>query len=127
MLKFKVILSKILNPNQTWSFKFKILASIIRKNFKISKQIRIMRKPEAPSFVGWGMTTRHASPWDLKSSSDITGLNFLETENSLLKLLRNGEFVTPSENSFKNMSGWRWRHYFLYWSASLATRFTKYS
>ena len=86
-----------------------------------------MKKPNPPSFVGWGMTSTHALPWDILSSTDKIGLRFLEAEDRLLKRLSNGEFVTPSENAFQRMSGWRWRHYFLYWSATLATRFTKSS
>jgi hypothetical protein len=29
-----------------------------------------MKKPNTPSFVGWGMTSTHALPWDIESSTD---------------------------------------------------------
>ena len=127
-MNLKSLLSQIWDPDRTWGNKLQILVRLIqRKNFRIFKRLRIIPDPEVPRFVGWGMTSKHALPWDPRSSTDITGLKFLEAENNLLKRLSNGEFVTPSENAFKNMSGWRWRHYFLYWSATLATRFTKSS
>ena len=126
-VKLRLVISRISNPDRTPQDKFFTLLRIVQKTVKKSKQLRIMFKPKAPRFVGWGMTSTHALPWDLKNSTDITGIKFLEAENILKYRLSNGEFVTPSENTFQNMSGWRWRHYFLYWSATLATRFTKSS
>ena len=129
-MNLKSLLSKIQDPDRTWGEKLQILVRLIQqKNFRILKRLRIIIEPKTktPRFVGWGMTSTHALPWDLKSSTDIIGLKFLEAENNLLKRLSNGEFVTPSENVLRDMSGYRWRHYFLYWSATLATRFTKSS
>jgi hypothetical protein len=105
IINLKLLVFKIWDQDRTWGAKWEILTSLIRRKFKNLKRLRIMKKPNTPRFVGWGMTSTHALPWDILSSTDKIGLKFLEAEDRLLKRLSNGEFVTPSENAFQRMSG----------------------
>ena len=94
-----------------------------------------MLKPKTPRFTGWGMTSKHALPWDIKNSTDAIGLKFSDVENNLKMLVRDGEFVLTQfrkksayiEDPSTYLSYLSWRHYLVYWSATLATRFTKTS
>ena len=91
-----------------------------------------MFKPKAPRFVGWGMTSKHALPWDIKNSTDRTGLQFLKVDLDFLHRINLGEiylgFGNNKEVNFSNLLiEHRWRHYIVYWSATLATRNTKWS
>ena len=89
-----------------------------------------MFKPKAPRFVGWGMTSVHALPWDVKNSTDLTGLQFLKVDLDFLNRINLGEiylgFGDNKEVNFLNLlNEHRWRNYIVYWSAKLATRNTK--
>lgn len=132
MMKLKVLLSKIWNSDRTWRNKLLTLASLIQLKFKKLKRLRIMFKPKAPRFVGWGMTSVHALPWDVKNSTDLTGLQFLQVDLDFLNRINLGEiylgFGDNKEVNFSNLlNGLRWRHYIVYWSAKLATRNTNSS
>ena len=94
-----------------------------------------MLKPKTPRFTGWGMTSKHALPWDIKNSTDKTGLKFSEVESDLKKLIKDGEFVltqfqknsSHAEDPSITLNSLSWRHYLVYWSATIATRFSKTS
>ena len=94
-----------------------------------------MLKPKTPRFTGWGMTSKHALPWDIKNSTDEIGLKFSDVENKLKKLVRDGEFVlTQFQNDGSYLlnpsialESLSWRQDIIYWSATLAVRFNKSS
>jgi O-methyltransferase len=126
----KLIFSKILNPDRTPQDKFLTLVKIVQEKIKKSKRLRIMFKPKAPLFAGWGMTSMHALPWDLENSTDLTGLQFLKVDLDFLNKINLGEvylgFGNDKEVNFSNLlNEHRWRHYIVYWSAKLAARNTK--
>ena len=133
--KFEEFISALRNPDRNSLEKLQTLVSIFQRKVKTFKRIRIMLKPKTPRFTGWGMTSKHALPWDQKNSTDKTGLKFSEVESDLKKLLRDGEFVLTQfqtnssyvEDPSKYLTHLSWRHYLVYWSATLATRFTKTS
>ena len=133
--KFEEFISALRNPDRNSLEKLQTLVSIFQRKVKTFKRIRIMLKPKTPRFTGWGMTSKHALPWDQKNSTDKTGLKFSEVESDLKKLLRDGEFVLTQfqtnssyiEDPSKYLTHLSWRHYLVYWSAMLATRFTKTS
>ena len=129
--KFKEPISALRNPNRKSLEKLQTLVSILQKKVKTFKRIRIMLKPKTPRFTGWGMTSKHALPWDIKNSTDAIGLKFSDVENNLKMLVRDGEFVLTQ---FQNNGYYKldpsvalntlsWRHYIVYWSATLAARF----
>jgi len=129
--KFKELISALRNPNRNFHEKMQTFKTIVRMKFKTYKRIRIMLKPKAPRFVGWGMTSKHALPWDVKNSTDAIGLKFFDVENNLKKLVRDGDFVLTQ---FQDAGSYEldpsvalntlsWRHYLVYWSATLAARF----
>ena len=133
--KFEEFISALRNPDRNSLEKLQTLVSIFQRKVKTFKRIRIMLKQKTPRFTGWGMTSKHALPWDQKNSTDKTGLKFSEVESDLKKLLRDGEFVLTQfqtnssyiEDPSKYLTHLSWRHYLVYWSAMLATRFTKTS
>lgn len=129
--KFKELISALRNPNRKSLEKLQTLVSILQRKIKTFKRIRIMLKPKTPRFTGWGMTSKHALPWDIKNSTDAIGLKFSDVENNLKILVRDGEFVLTQ---FQNGGYYKldpsvvlntlsWRHYLVYWSATLAARF----
>ena len=91
--KFKELISALKNPNRKSLEKLQTLVSILQGKVKTFKRIRIMLKPKTPRFTGWGMTSKHALPWDIKNSTDAIGLKFSDVENNLKMLVRDGEFV----------------------------------
>lgn len=129
--KFEELISALRNPDRNSLEKLQTLVSIFQRKVKTFKRIRIMLKPKTPHFTGWGMTSKHALPWDRKNSTDLIGLKFSDVENNLKKQLREDEFVLTQ---FQNHGSYRldpsvtlntlsWRHYLVYWSATLALRF----
>ena len=124
-----------MNPNRKSLEKLQTLVSILQGKVKTFKRIRIMLKPKTPRFTGWGMTSKHALPWDIKNSTDKTGLKFSEVESNLKKLIKDGEFVLTqfqknssyAEDPSITLNSLSWRHYLVYWSATIATRFSKTS
>ena len=133
--KFKELISALRNPDRNSLEKLQTLVSIFQRKVKTFERIRIGLKPKTPRFTGWGMTSNHALPWDIKNSTDAIGLNFSDVENNLKKLVRDGDFVLTqfqNDGSYvldpsKTLNYLSWRHYLVYWSATLATRFTKTS
>ena len=133
--KFKELISALKNPNRKSLEKLQTLVSILQGKVKTFKRIRIMLKPKTPRFTGWGMTSKHALPWDIKNSTDKTGLKFSEVESDLKKLIKDGEFVLTqfqknssyAEDPSITLNSLSWRHYLVYWSATIATRFSKTS
>ena len=92
-----------------------------------------MFKPEKERFEGWGMTSKHALPWSLESPSYIIGGKFLQTDTSLQERVCNDEFVltqyqkngTYIRDPRSVFADQKWRHFIVFWSATIATRFTK--
>ena len=133
--KFKELISALKNPNRKSLEKLQTLVSILQGKVKTFKRIRIMLKPKTPRFTGWGMTSKHALPWDIKNSTDKTGLKFSEVESDLKKLIKDGEFVLTqfqknssyAEDPSITLNSLSWRHYLVYWSATIAARFSKTS
>ncbi len=87
-----------------------------------------MLKPKNPRFVGWGMTSKHALPWDIVNSADLTGLQFLKVDLDFLNRINLGEiYLGFGDNKEIDASNFlnehRWRDYLIYWSATLAARF----
>ena len=129
--KFNELISTLRNPNRKSLEKLQTLVSILQRKVKTVKRIRIMLKPKTPRFTGWGMTSKHALPWDIKNSTDAIGLKFYDVENNLKMLVRDGEFVlTQFQNDgsyvadpLTILNGLSWRHFIVYWSATLAARF----
>ena len=134
-MEFKKLIVATMNPNRKSLEKLQTLVSILQRKVKTFKRIRIMLKPKTPRFTGWGMTSKHALPWDIKNSTDKTGLKFSEVESDLKKLIKDGEFVLTqfqknssyAEDPSITLNSLSWRHYLVYWSATIATRFSKTS
>ena len=132
---FKQLIVATMNPDRNSLEKLQTLVSIFQRKVKTFKRIRIMLKPKTPRFTGWGMTSKHALPWDIKNSTDKTGLKFSEVESDLKKLIKDGEFVltqfqknsSHAEDPSITLNSLSWRHYLVYWSATIATRFSKTS
>ena len=90
---FKKFIFALRNQDRNSLEKLQLLVSIFYKKVKTFNRIRIMLKPKTPRFTGWGMTSKHALPWDIKNSTDAIGLKFFDVENDLKMLVRDGEFV----------------------------------
>ena len=134
-MEFNKLIVAAMNPNRKLHEKLETFRTVVRKKVKTFKRIRIMLKPKTPHFAGWGVTSQHALPWDLKNSTDKTGLKFSEVESNLKKLIKDGEFVLTqfqknssyAEDPSITLNSLSWRHYLVYWSATIATRFSKTS
>lgn len=125
----------LINQSRTWREKFSTLKKIVRQTIKKGKRLRIMLIPKPPRFAGWGMTSKHFLPWDVKNSFDPTGLDFAEVDTGLLQdiemgnfdltqMKKNGTYVLEPSEILKTL---RWRHYLVYWSAKFAIKITKSS
>jgi hypothetical protein len=88
-------------------------------------------------FQGWGLTTKHANPWGLRTAgmkpSDEVGNQFRLADSRLRAAIQDGEFAltqfnlsersTPSEIS-RTLNDLMWRHYIVFVSARLANATT---
>ena len=127
-MKLSMFIFTLKNPNRSISEKLSTFRKLVSKKLKRLIHLRIMLKPRDPRFVGWGMTSKHALPWDIENSADLTGLQFLKVDLDFLNRINLGEiYLGFGDNKEINASYFlnehRWRHYLGYWSATLAARF----
>jgi len=115
------------------------LATITRNiAFRLDKlkRLRIVLKSSPPRFDGWGMTSKHYLPWE-ENSTDELGVTFTKVNDLLKEKVRGNKFVLSqfSDSDGKidknycltKLNALSWRHYFVYWTAIYATRFTRFS
>ena len=133
-MRIRLFLAKIYNPNRSIGQKLTTLKNLNLKTLHKLTRLRLMIKPSPPSHSGWGMSTNHSLPWD--NSLDTVGQQFLKSETDLLNLINQDNFIInwglvkpgyakPSVSKYLKEA--RWRNYYIYWSAKLATRFTQTS
>ena len=133
-MRIRLFLAKIFNPNRSIGQKLTTLKNLNLKTLHKLTRLRLMIKPSPPSHSGWGMSTNHSLPWD--NSLDTVGQQFLKSETDLLNLINQDNFIInwglvkpgyakPSVSKYLKEA--RWRNYYIYWSAKLATRFTQTS
>ena len=144
-LLIKRSLSAINNRDRSVNQK---LATLIKHGaliLKKVKRLRIVIKSKAPSFSGWGMTSKHYLPWEEKRSTDLSGIKFARVNNLLKSKVEIGQFVLSQVKNehllilgkdeqgkkFGSYSNWltslSWRHYIVYWTAMYAARSTRFS
>ena len=127
-MKLRVFISALKNPNRSISEKLSTFRNLVSQKLRRLVHLRIMLKPKNPRFVGWGMTSKHALPWDVEDSADLIGLQFLKVDLDFLNRINLGEiylgFGDNKEIVASNfLNEHRWRDYLIYWSAVLAARF----
>lgn len=104
----------------------KLLAYWLKKILNL----RVMQKPSVPAFVGWGMTSKAALPWDTASGSDLIGRAFDTADKNFKDLLLSGHFVLSQYetrgNNFEGVESLlktkKYRHFYVFWSAVAASR-----
>lgn len=130
-VRIRLFLAKLFNPNRSIRQKLTTLKKLLLDTMHKLTKLRLVIKPTPPSHSGWGMSTNHVLPWDI--STDAIGRQFLKSETDLLNLINQDKFVMnwglvkpgyekPSVSKYLKEA--RWRNYYIYWSAKLATRFT---
>ena len=106
----RVLIAKSKNKNKNL---FSKLWNYLKKKFSF----RSLYVKES-KFSGWGLEVNHSKPpWDILQKE--TDLNFLETNNRLLRLINEKKFrLTQFEyidtNYQKILNELKWRHYIIY-------------
>lgn len=116
--------------------KLAIIARNITFRFGKLKRLRIVLKSSPPRFDGWGMTSKHYMPWE-ENSTDELGMAFTKVNDLFKEKVKGDEFVLSQFSDsdgridknycLTKLNALSWRHYFVYWTAIYATRFTRFS
>jgi len=120
------------NPKRKFREKLRTVVKLMYQNSRKLKTLRVsFSKPQAKlKFSGWGMTSNHQPPWKTRDNSDFLATSFSATNESLLKILRDNQFVLSQfkkdgqyqEEIGSKLSYLSWRHFIVFWSASYSAK-----
>lgn len=129
---FKKVSFLALNPKRRLRDKLRTVLKLIHKSAKKLKRLQIsLEKPQDKlKFAGWGMTSNHQPPWKTEGNTDFIATSFATTNEYLLKILRDNQFVLSQfqkdgryqEEIESKLSYLSWRHFIVFWSATFSAK-----
>ena len=120
------------NPKRRFREKLSTVVKLMYRNVRKLKTLRISfsRPQDKLKFAGWGMTSNHQPPWKTEDNTDFLATSFAATNEYLLKILRDNQFVLSQfqkdgryqKDPESKLSYLSWRHFIVFWTATFSAK-----